>query len=115
MKKLYVLLIVLSALAFIFSVPFFAAAADYKAEYKLSTVLARPMPWGIAGERWAELVRERTGGRINIKVYPGTSLVSGDQTKEYTAIRQGAPLSRFCLWRKSAAAKAIEKLAPSGL
>jgi len=90
MKKLCVLLIVLGVLAFIFSVPLFAAAADYKAEYKLSTVLARPMPWGIAGERWAELVREKTGGRINIKVYPGTSLVSGDQTKEYTAIRQGA-------------------------
>ncbi len=90
MKKLYVLLIVLGVLAFIFSVPLFAAAADYKAEYKLSTVVARPMPWGIAGERWAELVREKTGGRINIKVYPGTSLVGGDQTKEYTAIRQGA-------------------------
>ncbi len=90
MKKLYVLLIVLGVLAFIFSVPLFAAAADYKAEYKLSTVVARPMPWGIAGERWAELVKEKTGGRINIKVYPGTSLVGGDQTKEYTAIRQGA-------------------------
>ena len=48
------------------------------------------MPWGIAGERWAELVKEKTKGRINIKVYPGTSLVGGDQTKEYTAIRQGA-------------------------
>ncbi len=90
MKKLYVLLIVLGVMAFIFSVPLFAAAADYKAEYKLSTVVAKPMPWGIAGERWAELAREKTGGRINIKVYPGTSLVGGDQTKEYTAIRQGA-------------------------
>ena len=35
------------------------------------------------------LVRERTQGRINIKVYPGTSLVQGDQTREFTAIRQG--------------------------
>ena len=90
MKKLYALLLVLGVMAFIFSVPLFAAAADYKAEYKLSTVVAKPMPWGIAGERWAELAREKTGGRINIKVYPGTSLVGGDQTKEYTAIRQGA-------------------------
>ena len=48
------------------------------------------MPWGIAGERWAELVKEKTNGRINIKCYPGTSLVGGDQTKEYTAIRQGS-------------------------
>ena len=90
MKKLYALLVVLVAMAFIFSVPLSAPAADYKAEYKLSTVVAKPMPWGIAGERWAELAKEKTGGRINIKVYPGTSLVGGDQTKEYTAIRQGA-------------------------
>jgi tripartite ATP-independent transporter DctP family solute receptor len=65
-------------------------AADYKPEYKLSTVVGKPFPWGIAGERWAELVKEKTNGRINIKCYPGTSLVGGDQTKEYTAIRQGA-------------------------
>ncbi|HEX7388172.1 MAG TPA: DctP family TRAP transporter solute-binding subunit, partial [Castellaniella sp.] len=38
---------------------------------------------------WSDLVRQRTNGRINIKVYPGTSLVQGDQTREFTAIRQG--------------------------
>jgi tripartite ATP-independent transporter DctP family solute receptor len=72
------------------AVPPMTLGADYKAEYKLSTVVGKPFPWGIAGERWAELVKEKTAGRINIKVYPGTSLVGGDQTKEYTAIRQGA-------------------------
>ena len=34
-------------------------------------------------------MRERTNGRINIKLYPGTSLVQGDQTREFSAIRQG--------------------------
>jgi tripartite ATP-independent transporter DctP family solute receptor len=90
MKKLYALLIVLGAMTFILSVPLSAPAADYKAEYKLSTVVGKPFPWGNAGERWAELVKEKTGGKINIKMYPGTSLVGGDQTKEFTAIRQGA-------------------------
>ncbi|KAA0583840.1 DctP family TRAP transporter solute-binding subunit [Azospirillum sp. B21] len=66
-----------------------ANAADYKAEYKLSTVLGKPFPWGVGGDRWAELVKEKTNGRINIKMYPGTSLVNGDQTKEFTALRQG--------------------------
>ncbi|SMH54982.1 DctP family TRAP transporter solute-binding subunit [Azospirillum agricola] len=66
-----------------------AGAADYKAEYKLSTVLGKPFPWGIGGDRWAELVKEKTNGRINVKMYPGTSLVNGDQTKEFTALRQG--------------------------
>ncbi|WP_207456014.1 DctP family TRAP transporter solute-binding subunit [Azospirillum sp. SYSU D00513] len=69
--------------------PGVAAAADYKAEYKLSTVLGKPTPWGIGGERWAELVKEKTGGRINVKMYPGSALVNGDQTKEFTALRQG--------------------------
>jgi len=66
-----------------------AAAADYKAEYKLSTVLGKPFPWGVGGDRWAELVKEKTNGRINVKMYPGSALVNGDQTKEFTALRQG--------------------------
>ena len=71
------------------AVPGLAAAQSYKPEYKLSTVLGKPFPWGVGGDRWAELVREKTGGRINMKMYPGTSLVGGDQTKEFTALRQG--------------------------
>ncbi len=63
---------------------------QYKAEYKLSTVVGKPFPWGNAGERWCQLVEEKTKGRIKMKMYPGASLVAGDQTKEFTAIRQGA-------------------------
>jgi tripartite ATP-independent transporter DctP family solute receptor len=66
-----------------------ALPPGYKAEYKLSTVLGNAFPWGKGGDIWADLVRERTKGRINIKMYPGTSLVGGDQTREFTAIRQG--------------------------
>lgn len=66
-----------------------AAQQKYQPEYRLSTVLGNAFPWGKGGERWAELVKEKTQGRINIKMYPGTSLVAGDQTREFTAIRQG--------------------------
>ncbi|OSQ40638.1 DctP family TRAP transporter solute-binding subunit [Thalassospira mesophila] len=66
-----------------------AHAADYKGEYKVSTVLGKPFPWGEAAEKWAALVSERTDGRINMKVYPNAQLVAGDQTKEFTAMRQG--------------------------
>jgi tripartite ATP-independent transporter DctP family solute receptor len=65
------------------------AAAEYKEEYKISTVVPAPFPWGIAAEKWAELVGERSDGRIKMKVYPGAQLVSGDQTKEFTAMRRG--------------------------
>ncbi|SHH72235.1 DctP family TRAP transporter solute-binding subunit [Pollutimonas bauzanensis] len=66
-----------------------ACAANYKSEYKLSIVVGTTFPWGQGAEIWSRLVRERTDGRINIKIYPGTSLVQGDQTREFTAIRQG--------------------------
>ena len=65
------------------------AQAAYKAEYKLSTVVGPAFPWGKGGEIWADLVKTRTAGRINIKMYPGVSLVQGDQTREFTALRQG--------------------------
>ncbi|MCC7151651.1 MAG: DctP family TRAP transporter solute-binding subunit [Rubrivivax sp.] len=61
----------------------------YKAEYKMSLVVGTAFPWGKGGEIWANLVKERTQGRINIKLYPGVALVQGDQTREFTAIRQG--------------------------
>jgi len=66
-----------------------AVAQNYQPEYRLSTVVGTAFPWGKGGEIWANLVRERTKGRINIKMYPGVSLVAGDQTREFTAIRQG--------------------------
>jgi tripartite ATP-independent transporter DctP family solute receptor len=66
-----------------------AVAADYKAEYRMSLVLGPPTPWGQAGKMWADTVRERTQGRINIKLYPGVSLIQGDQTREFSALRQG--------------------------
>jgi tripartite ATP-independent transporter DctP family solute receptor len=66
-----------------------SAQQAYKAEYKMSLVLGPPIPWGQAGKIWADLVKERTQGRINIKLYPGVSLIQGDQTREFSALRQG--------------------------
>lgn len=66
-----------------------APAQTYKSEYKMSLVLGPPTPWGEAGRIWADLVKERTQGRINIKLYPGVSLIQGDQTREFSALRQG--------------------------
>ena len=65
------------------------AQGNYKAEYKVSLVLGPPTPWGMAGQIWMDLVKERTQGRIAMKLYPGVSLVQGDQTREFSALRQG--------------------------
>lgn len=66
-----------------------AQANNYKPEYKLSIVVNAKSPWEQGAQIWSDLIRERTEGRINIKIYPGASLVQGEQTREFTAIRQG--------------------------
>ena len=70
--------------------PRFAHAQPaYRAEYKMSTVVPPAFAWGKGGAIFADLVRERTAGRINIKQYPGASLVQGQQDREFAAMRQG--------------------------
>lgn len=79
---------VAAAAALTFATPA-ALAQTYKSEYRMSLVLGTAFPWGKGGELWANKVRERTQGRINIKLYPGVSLIQGDQTREFSALRQG--------------------------
>jgi tripartite ATP-independent transporter DctP family solute receptor len=87
MKLLKTLTMAATAIAVLGFVP--AQAQEYKEEYRVSTVVPAPFPWGLAAERWGQLVGERTEGRIKMQVYPGVQLVQGDQTREFTAIRRG--------------------------
>ena len=64
-------------------------AQNYKSEYRMSLVVGTAFSWGKGGEIWANKVKEKTQGRINIKLYPGVSLIQGDQTREFSALRQG--------------------------
>ena len=86
LKKTMILLIVFSmALAF----ATFVSAATYKPEYKLSLVIGPQTPWGQAAQKFADLVKERTGGKINIKCYFAGQLFAGMQTNEFLILRQG--------------------------
>jgi len=78
-----------TALAAPFVVTRAAHAQNYRPEYRLSTVVGTAFPWGKGAQIWIDLVRERTQGRINMKLYPNVSLINGDQTREFSAIRQG--------------------------
>ena len=89
MKRKSFLGLAMAAAALALTVGAPAQAQTYKSEYKMSLVLGPAYPWGKGGEIWANLVKERTQGRINIKLYPGVSLIQGDQTREFSAIRQG--------------------------
>ena len=62
-RKTFFAILCMTAAVLAWQIPSLAAA-DYKPEYKLSTVLARPMPWGIAGDRWAELVESESSGLL---------------------------------------------------
>ena len=88
------LLAVLVLLSFSFLCSFTATASDYKKEYKMSVVVGPKLPWGAGATKFADLVRERTDGRINIKVYTSSSLMAGKQTNEFLIHRQG--VADFC-------------------
>src|SRR5436190_1341977 len=40
-----------------------AEAQALKAEYKVSTVVGPPFPWGLAAQRWADVVKDENGFR----------------------------------------------------
>jgi tripartite ATP-independent transporter DctP family solute receptor len=65
------------------------SAATYKPEYKLSLVVGPKGPWGEAAVKFTDLVRERTGGKVNIKCYFAGQLFAGMQTNEFLITRQG--------------------------
>ncbi len=71
-------------------IPVLASTATYKKEYKLSCVVGPKLAWGEGTTYFAKLVKERTQGRINIKVYTAASLMTGKQTNEFLILRQGA-------------------------
>jgi tripartite ATP-independent transporter DctP family solute receptor len=79
--------LLLSAACLAFSAT--STVAEETHEFSVSTVLSEAFPWGQAAAKWAELVEERSEGRITLKVYPNAQLVSGDQTREFSAMRSG--------------------------
>jgi TRAP-type C4-dicarboxylate transport system substrate-binding protein len=60
------------------------------AELKLSTALGPAYAQGKAGEIWAALIRERSGGRLAVRHFPGAAQVGRDAAREFAALRDGA-------------------------
>ena len=85
-KRMIIFIVVLSLACAWASTP---SAAPYKPEYKLSLVVGPTNPWGEGAAKFADLVRERTGGKINIKCYFAGQLFAGMQTNEFLITRQG--------------------------
>ena len=65
------------------------ASAAYKSEYKLDIVPSLTTAWGQGSQYFADLVKERSKGAINIKVYPNAQLTTGKQTNSFMLLRNG--------------------------
>ncbi len=65
------------------------AQAAFKSQYKLSIVVGPTTAWGMGAQKFADLVKEKTDGKINIKVYFSGALFAGKQTNEFELLRRG--------------------------
>jgi tripartite ATP-independent transporter DctP family solute receptor len=61
-----------------------------KAEYTMQVNVGPLFDWGVGAQVWADLVKEKTGGRVNVKPYFGSSLLAGKQTNWYQAVADGS-------------------------
>jgi tripartite ATP-independent transporter DctP family solute receptor len=86
MKRLACLCLTLVLSAACWALP---AAAQYKPEFKNSLVVGPAGPWGEAAAKFADLLKERTQGRINVKNYFAGQLFAGKQTNEFVLLNQG--------------------------
>ncbi|PIP36131.1 MAG: C4-dicarboxylate ABC transporter substrate-binding protein [Desulfobacterales bacterium CG07_land_8_20_14_0_80_52_14] len=65
------------------------AQAQYKATMRLASALPMDHPYMVGAQKFADLIKERTNGRIEIKLYPSNQLGKGE--REMTeGIQQGA-------------------------
>ncbi|GHV33481.1 C4-dicarboxylate ABC transporter [Synergistales bacterium] len=79
----------------------FAAEPTYKSEYKLSINISDVTPMGKGAARFAQQVNEKTGGKINIKVYWNGQLFSGKATNELLLMKNNVgdfSMSSFINW-----------------
>lgn len=63
-------------------------AKDERIVIKFSHVVAENSPKGLAAERFASLVRVRTGGYVEVQVYPNSELYKDGE--EFDALKDGA-------------------------
>lgn len=65
------------------------ASAQYKASMKLASATAPDHPYNVGAEKFAKLIGERTGGRIEIRIYPSMQLGKGER-EMLEGVQQGA-------------------------
>lgn len=61
-----------------------------KKEYTMTVNVGNTFGWGMGAQKWADLVQEKTNGRIMIKPYWGSQLLAGKQMNWLQAVAEGS-------------------------
>jgi tripartite ATP-independent transporter DctP family solute receptor len=77
------------SLAFTFSLVCRSEAVTYKKEYKLTLNVGPTFYWGIGATKFAELVQQKTNGKINVKPYYSSMLLKGAQLNVAQMVSKG--------------------------
>ncbi|MBR9979496.1 MAG: DctP family TRAP transporter solute-binding subunit [Desulfatitalea sp.] len=64
-------------------------AAGFKKEYRLQVNVGPSFYWGMGATKFAELVAEKTDGRIHVKPYFGSALLQGAQLNAAQMVARG--------------------------
>jgi len=67
-----------------------ASEFKFKDEYKLTMNVTPQTMWGQGATKFAELAKEYTKGKVNIKVYPNAMLTGGDQMRQVEMVQNGS-------------------------
>jgi tripartite ATP-independent transporter DctP family solute receptor len=64
-------------------------AEDFKTEYRMTVNVGPNFYWGMGAAKFAELVKEKTNGKINVKPYFGSALLKGAQLQSPQMVATG--------------------------
>lgn len=85
-KTLWVAVVALS-LSFCLAAP--GSAFEFKKEYKMQLNVGPTFYWGMGATKFAELVKEKTNGKMNVKPYYSSQLLKGAQLKSAQLVANG--------------------------
>jgi len=67
-----------------------AGDGGFKREYRMQVTVGPTTCWGMGAAKFAELARQKTGGRINVKPYYGSQLLKGAQLNSAQMVSLGS-------------------------
>ena len=85
--KTFLVIALCAAVLTLFELP--CTAGNFKSEYKMQLNVGPQFYWGMGAQKFADLVKEKTNGKINIKPYFGSQLLKGAQLKSAQLVANG--------------------------